>query len=67
MKRRPNYGAEKRTRELKRNAKREAKLARRQSRAAMPVSQPDRPPDPNLVPEPSLNEQDPTPPTHQET
>ena len=37
---RPNYGAAKRTRELKRKAKREAKLARKHARRA---DQPDAP------------------------
>ena len=64
MKRRPNYGAAKRTRELKRNAKREAKLTRRQSRV-IPVSQPDRPHEPNPLPEPIPNEQDPAHSIHQ--
>ncbi len=36
--RRPNYNAAKRARELKQKAKRDAKLARRQSRAGAPQS-----------------------------
>lgn len=42
---RPNYSAAKRARELKQKAKRDAKLARRQSRAGTPRSDPEAPPE----------------------
>ena len=64
----PNYNAAKRARELKQKAKRDAKLARKQSRAGTGPAQPDAPPE--LTPAPYSTppaEQDHDPLTHQGT
>ena len=55
---RPNYTAAKRARELKQQAKRDAKLARRQSRKSPLVPQPDGTTEPTPVQSPLPNEQD---------
>jgi hypothetical protein len=65
---RPNYNAAKRARELKQKAKRDAKLAKRQSRGGSPEPQPDGvavpSPDPNLEPAAPLEEHNPGPLNH---
>jgi hypothetical protein len=54
--RRPNYNAAKRTRELKQKAKRDAKLARKQSRTAQPGSPTTDAPDSISAPAPGVPE-----------
>lgn len=65
---RPNYNAAKRARELKQKAKRDAKLAKRQSRGANPEPQPDGvavpSPDPSLEPAAPREEQNQGPLNH---
>lgn len=59
----PNYNAAKRARELKQKAKRDAKLARKQSRASGAPAQPDAPPE-AIPAEPMPAQQDHDPLTH---
>lgn len=60
----PNYNAAKRARELKQKAKRDAKLARKQSRAGSGLAQSDAPPEP--IPAEPIPAPLPTPPTEQD-
>jgi len=55
---RPNYNAAKRARELKQQAKRDAKLARKRSRKGILVPQPEGTPESNAVQFPLPHEQD---------
>jgi len=56
---RPNYNAAKRARELKQKAKRDAKLAKRQSRGGSPEAQPDGSVVPGAEPAPAPSVQEP--------